>query len=366
MFFPNSVCNALDRAVRNFFWNDLECPRKLHLIGWDTICSSKEKGGLGIPLFHAKNLAFLAKLCWRVNKFHSEPWARICNVRLNSNSGVPSTLGKCLKAGSDIVVKGFYKVINSRTNSLFWLDSWCNMKPLRNLVVGPLQNHESELKVKDVCVALRTWNCNSISFILPNDIYNMIRATPVNPSSNKNDSLVWKSSINGDFNLASAYALALHPRTKDNDNNSHPSSNSFNWIWKALCHVRRKFFIWKVAHSGIPVASCLAKRGLAVNSLWPLCGQQDEIIEHLFMKCSISRLVWESAAPLLNLNFSSDFNFWFKHNISSKLVSCSKIPHGTIFVFLLMEYLVYEELESLPKCPYLPFLGLSSCYVSIF
>ena len=40
--------------------------RKLHLVGWNKVIRPKAKGGLGMQLARAKNIALLAKLNWRL------------------------------------------------------------------------------------------------------------------------------------------------------------------------------------------------------------------------------------------------------------------------------------------------------------
>lgn len=62
--FSKSVCISIDKVVRDFLWDDIEGTIKIHLVGWGKICKSKQCGGLGIPSFFHKNIAFLIKLCW--------------------------------------------------------------------------------------------------------------------------------------------------------------------------------------------------------------------------------------------------------------------------------------------------------------
>lgn len=67
---PTCVCNETEKLQRNFIWGHDENSRKVHTIGWDTICKSKDQGGLGIRRLHNMNDAFLMKIGW---KLRSEP-----------------------------------------------------------------------------------------------------------------------------------------------------------------------------------------------------------------------------------------------------------------------------------------------------
>ena len=45
--FPKTTCESLNSAMANFWWNSSEDKRKVHWIGWDRMCLSKQEGGLG-------------------------------------------------------------------------------------------------------------------------------------------------------------------------------------------------------------------------------------------------------------------------------------------------------------------------------
>lgn len=182
--FPKFVCYAIDKAVRDFLWDDLNGLKKIHLVGWERICKSKESGGLGIPSFFHRNVAFLIKLCWRAFHSQTEPWAVICNHRLSLKSCTSSILGKSLYIGNFALKDHSFNIINSG-NSSFWNDHWCHLGMIRSIIQGPLLPQESELSVADLCIAPRTWNWSSLSFSLPNHIVDSIISTPVNLCSNK-------------------------------------------------------------------------------------------------------------------------------------------------------------------------------------
>ena len=63
---PKGVKNRLEKIQRDFFWGGGNLDRKIHLIKWGTICSSKKKGGLGICSLTKLNKALLGKWNWRL------------------------------------------------------------------------------------------------------------------------------------------------------------------------------------------------------------------------------------------------------------------------------------------------------------
>ena len=57
-----TLCNNIDKTVRNFIWGSSKEERKLYLINWETMTKGKDMGGLGIRSMQNMNLTFMAKL----------------------------------------------------------------------------------------------------------------------------------------------------------------------------------------------------------------------------------------------------------------------------------------------------------------
>ena len=61
---PINLCNNIDRLVRQFLWHCSNDKKKDSLS--KLVIREKELGGLGIKRMHDMNLAFMAKLSWRL------------------------------------------------------------------------------------------------------------------------------------------------------------------------------------------------------------------------------------------------------------------------------------------------------------
>ncbi|CAL1384001.1 unnamed protein product [Linum trigynum] len=69
-----SVCDAIDRKIRNFVWGGTDEKRKVHLISWDQIYKPKGLGGLGLKPARSLNQAFMVKLAWEIFNYGDSFW----------------------------------------------------------------------------------------------------------------------------------------------------------------------------------------------------------------------------------------------------------------------------------------------------
>ena len=63
---PRGVKSRLEKIQRHFLWGRGNLERKIHLVNWSTVCTSKEKGGLGVWSLVKLNKSLLGKWNWRL------------------------------------------------------------------------------------------------------------------------------------------------------------------------------------------------------------------------------------------------------------------------------------------------------------
>lgn len=78
--------------------------------------------------------------------------------------------------------------------------------PLRSHIQGSLSREANKLVVKDF-LKDTGWDWNGLSVELPVDIKMLIQATPNAITSRGCDKIAWADSLQGTFNLRSAYRL---------------------------------------------------------------------------------------------------------------------------------------------------------------
>ena len=215
---------------------------------------------------------------------------------------------------------------NSKLN--FWLMNWVKGSSVRELIEGPLTQQEegwtiAKLHHNDY------WNLDKISFALPGNVVDKIHAIPIQSYGDKEDTLMWRFSLDGDFNMASAYKLAIAELPK-------PPPFSGCWLWGLDTLSKIKHFLWLCCHGSIPVKQVLKGRGINCTMECPLCHMQEESIIHALRDCLVARKFWlrigvpQALGDFLNL----DLLEWLRVNcLCSNHIHANGFPWCSQFPF---------------------------------
>ena len=172
------------------------------------------------------------------------------------------------------------------------------------------------------------WDWGCLSYEVPQHIKYIIQATPCALTSTGGDRLAWSASAQGNFDLRSAYKIAM--------GELHDDEFPGKWIWKTDILPRIKTFVWQCYHNSIGVKECLVGRGMLGDDLCPLCGRFPETIIHALRDCKSVKPMWIQ----LGVRWA-DRRFWTEElrewlelngNKGSCRVSCLS-PWRTTFLF---------------------------------
>jgi len=85
---PSGIISSIESMFNKNFWGGSEDHRKISWVSWNSICVSKEKGGLGVRRMREFNLALLEKWCWRMLVDRNDLWYRVLVARYGEEDGV--------------------------------------------------------------------------------------------------------------------------------------------------------------------------------------------------------------------------------------------------------------------------------------
>ena len=84
---PRKVNIRLEKIQRDCLWGGGNLDRKIYLVKWDIVCSSKVKGGLGIRSLSNFNKALLGKWNWRFAMEENSVWRNIISLKYGMEEG---------------------------------------------------------------------------------------------------------------------------------------------------------------------------------------------------------------------------------------------------------------------------------------
>ena len=84
---PRKVKIILEKIQRDFLWGGGNLERKIHLVKWDIVFSSKVKDGLGIRSLLNFNKALLGKWNWRFAMEENSVWRNIISLKYGMDDG---------------------------------------------------------------------------------------------------------------------------------------------------------------------------------------------------------------------------------------------------------------------------------------
>jgi ribonuclease HI len=317
---PGKTLAALDRLTRNFIWGSSATKKKLHLVSWKKIAKPKADGGLGIMAAKPKNLALAAKLCWRFKSNPHETWVKVLKGKYLAGSKprkhAVSKIWTTILNGENICNKGTRWSIGNNCSLNFWTDRWLTLGTLRSLIHGPLNYGEENLCINNIFEG-GSWYFHILSFIFPQHLELSIKAVPIRRDSIGEDSLIWNSSTNGDFDSKDAYLLAL-----GNINSNLGFVDQ--WIWNLNIPPKIQYFLWKCAHHSLPVKTTLVQRRIIEAPICDICLNSDETILHVLRDCRVAHQFWlDSGLAPSNPFFLGDIDMdWLRSNACNT----SKIP----------------------------------------
>ncbi|CAN0925668.1 Putative ribonuclease H protein At1g65750 [Linum grandiflorum] len=277
-FLPVSLCDQIDRKIRDFIWGSGDDIRKIHNINWETVCKPKSLGALGLQSASEINMAFLMKVPWGLFTRPDELWAKVLLTKYLWNSangyvGVKtksfSAIWRGIQPAGPTLNKGSQWAIRNGAQAKFWTDKWLDSGII--LINHAIDIHGVSINspVKDFVLYNGLWNYSSISACLPSPIaLQVLRMTP--PMANLGtDSLVCGLEHSGKFTIRSAYLLLKNLQEETLD-------GQWKGIWKWQGPKKIRHFLWLASHNRLLTNEERGRRHLTNQVLCSFCSVNTE------------------------------------------------------------------------------------------
>ena len=131
------------------------------------------------------------------------------------------------------------------------------------------------------------WRFEVLDAVFPPYEANIIRCIPIS-SRLPADKLIWAESLNGQFSMRSAYAVAV--RLSCPISHGATLDNSLNWrfckqVWGLPLPHKIRHFAWEACRNILPTKVNLLKRRVLQDDICEECRLVAETSGHLFWTC---------------------------------------------------------------------------------
>lgn len=265
----------------------------------------KQDGGMGIRNFEIFNRALLAKQAWRLITMPNSFMTRVLKAKYfpttsfmeaNEHSNISFTWRSILSV-KNLISKGLCRVIGDGRTTNMWHDPWVPGLPECRVQRGVREGVMSEYRGVHELMLDGHWNVELLDEVFNGEESRAIQRIPL-PRHDSKDEWMWYHNANGKFSVRSAYFIELHSSQSSKPSSSSPHrSKIWKYLWSANVPQKVKMFGWRMLRNALPVRANLASRGMKVNKVCERCGEADETLDHMFMRCVESTRVWY-ASPL--------------------------------------------------------------------
>ena len=304
---PRIVRLRLEKIRRDFLWGGGNLDHKSHLVNWDTVCSSKVGGGLGVRRLDYLNKALLGKWNWRYVGERGALWHNVINRRYGEEEGGWRTcevggaygvgMWKAIRMDWAIAGKGMAYVVGNGRRVKFWEDRWCGEEPLKvafpTLFAIATSKEAWVAEVWDGSLEAGGWApCFSSAF---NDweleeVERFLSRLQRKRLQDFEDIVVWVGAKDGRF-AVKRLCGELKPMMV------FPSMV----IWNAWVPPKAWIFAWEATWNKILTLDNVQKRGWVVASRCNLCKKEEESTDHLLIHCNLTHDLWHFVFPLFGV-----------------------------------------------------------------
>ncbi|XP_030477950.1 uncharacterized protein LOC115694989 [Cannabis sativa] len=131
----------------------------------------------------------------------------------------------------------------------------------------------------------------------------LILSIPLN-SSRIDDVWFWSFESSGNFSVKSMYR---HSQQRKEDDLQLVGSDFWGKLWRLKVLPKVKDLLWRAASNCLPTKVQLRHRHVNIDSIFPVCSLDSEIILHHLVECSFARACWVNTRLGVTIDYARTF-----------------------------------------------------------
>lgn len=287
---PKSCYDEIESMCNAFLWSGSPHDKHKAKVAWETVCSPKSEGGLGLQRFKDTARVFALNLIWRIFTLAGSLWvAWIKRYLLRGKSfwtvremGNGYWIWQKLLKLRDIACQFLRIEVKDGLDTFFWHDNWLHMGKLIDITwpAGPnLLGIPLNAKVADA-LGNEQWRARCSRGRQFPALRNAILSLPFDPGLGDKDKVLWRHSQQEYCNSFSAsYTWEQIRQVK-------PIVSWERVIWFAQGVPRFSFIVWLAIWNRLSTGDRMRSWGQTQCCM--LCGEPDETRNHLYFACPYS------------------------------------------------------------------------------
>ncbi|CAJ2679133.1 unnamed protein product [Trifolium pratense] len=308
---PSGTISSIESLFIKFFWGGCEDSRKISWVNWNSICLSKESGGLGVRCLREFSQALLGKWCWRMLVDREGLWFRVLAARYGIEGGRLRDGGRrgslwwreiarIRDGGSEPGGRWFQEPVVKRvgdgSDTFFWTDPWVDEIPLCQRFGRLFELAETKSCMVAEMFALgwgeggEAWVWRRQLRAWEEEMLGECQSLLLNIflQAHSFDRWQWRPDPDTGYSVRGAYQLLT----------SHVSvtmDEADKLIWHPQIPLKVSIFVWRLLRDRLPTKVNLVTRGVLSSTAHSCifgCGEA-ETAYHLFISCSTVGSLWD-------------------------------------------------------------------------
>ncbi|CAN1793057.1 Putative ribonuclease H protein At1g65750 [Linum perenne] len=348
---PKHILKRMDQVLINFWWSGNVSNAKLHWLPATDLRKPVSEGGLGFRSFYNFNLAFLAKLAWKVITTPDSLWSQLLKGLYFPHSSFlqaarhhkSSWIWSGIMEGRKALLCGLRKNIGDG-NDTSVLDAWIPEAPQFKASCSATF---ASMKVSDFIInPQKVWNVEKLRAAFSHEVVKQILLIPLGPEGYP-DKFIWHLESTGKFTVKSCYRYLRSVAEPQNQPVADSSKKLWKWLWHLKLPPKIQFFLWRVCRNALPTKLSLFRRNCGSTSFCVTCNAEEETVEHLLFHCAVSRSFWQLVAPAIQCPQVHDsISSWFTRIASSvSSITATEIGFTAWYIWKMRNEVIFQDIS---------------------